>query len=193
MKIQLIKDKAFDQNSFLIINKNNECLIVDPGYQDEEIIAFIENNNLTPKGVLLTHYHFDHVKGVNAICPKYGVKAFLHKNDLEFLLKDTMATWAGFSPVVIDKEHILTFDNNFKIEQFDINILLAPGHSKGSTIFIFDNIAFTGDVIFDNSFGRVDLPGGNANEMNITLRELKNNLKHIDTLYTGHGPFIQNR
>lgn len=193
MKIELIKDHAFDQNSFLIINNNNECLIVDPGYQDEDIINYIDENKLAPLGVLLTHYHFDHVKGVNSICPKYGIKAHIHENDYPFLIKDTMATWAGFAPLVINKDVVGTFNSSFFIKDFDIQILLAPGHSKGSTVFVFGKAAFTGDVIFDNSFGRIDLPGGDANEMNNTLRTLKTNLSGVKTLYAGHGPNIKNK
>lgn len=192
MKIQLIKDKAFDQNSFLII-KNKSCLIVDPGYQEKDIDNFIQENSLEPKGILLTHYHFDHVNGVNSLSDKYGIESWINEKDYSYLIKDTMATWAGFAPVVIDKKFIKTFNSNFKLDEFDINILEAPGHSEGSTIFIFENIAFTGDVIFNNSFGRIDLPGGNANQMNVTLKCLKEKLSSVEILYPGHGPNIINK
>ena len=192
MKIQLIKDKAFDQNSFLII-KNNDCLIIDPGYQEKDIDKFIQENSLNPKGILLTHYHFDHVNGVNLLSEKYGIKSWINQKDYPYLIKDTMATWAGFAPVVINKEFIKTFTTDFTIENFDIKILEAPGHSEGSTIYIFDKSAFTGDVIFDNSFGRIDLPGGDANKMNNTLKNIKENLSEVEVLYPGHGPNIINK
>lgn len=192
MNTLLIKDQVFNQNAYLLV-KNGEAIIIDPGYGYKNIIETIEKENLKPIAILLTHYHFDHVAGVDPICEKFGIKAYINKRDHSHLIKDTGATLLRFAPITVKEENTTTFDEKIKIGDFEIKGYLAQGHSEGSTIFVWNNDVFTGDVIFYDGYGRTDLPGGNPQKMSQTLKDLKSVLTKYENIYPGHGPSFKNK
>lgn len=135
--------------TYLLIDElNKSCILVDPSWDLEVIFDYLKKNSLQIKFIINTHSHFDHTVGNEQVAKVTGAKIMQHKNSP--LYKDTELE---------DGDHI-SFDNS------NINIIHTPGHSKDSICLILDDrIILTGDTIFVGSCGRLDLPGGSANEM----------------------------
>jgi hydroxyacylglutathione hydrolase len=135
--------------TYLLIDElNRSCILVDPSWDLEVIFDYLKKNSLQVKFIINTHSHFDHTVGNEQVAKVTGAKIMQHKNSP--LYKDTELE---------DGDHI-SFGNS------KINIIHTPGHSKDSICLILDNrIILTGDTIFVGSCGRLDLPGGSANEM----------------------------
>ena len=140
---------------YLII-KDNNCLIVDPAYDFEIIKKEIGTLNLV--GILITHYHFDHIGALEQLKKHYNVPVY----DYNF--------------------------NNITVENFNFEIIHNPGHTSDSVTFYFkdDKIMFVGDFIFKESIGRTDLETGNMEEMLNSLKMIKKYDNDI-VLYPGHG------
>lgn len=157
MEIKKVVTGALDENCYILI-KNNECLIVDPGADFPKIKDAIGENKVL--GVLITHSHFDHIGALRNFLTKRSIKIFKRSN-LE--------------------------EKEYEIGDFKFKCIHTPGHSKDSVTFFFeeDNLMFIGDFIFKDSIGRVDLPGGDAKEMQNSIEKI---LKYDDSikLYPGH-------
>lgn len=159
MKINSIKVGYLECNCYLI-EKNKECLLIDPGEDLEKIENFIKGKNI--KGILITHSHFDHTASANDLKKKYSIPIY----DVNNL-----------------KEGI----NNIDI--FTFEVIKTFGHTMDSICFYFEKekIMFTGDFLFYHTIGRCDLPGSNYNEMIKSINKIKKYPKDI-IIYPGHGP-----
>lgn len=155
MKIECIKTGYLEENCY-VISKENDALIVDPGDDAPKIIKLVGNKNVL--AVLITHYHFDHIRALDEIVNHYNVEVIDYKNK---------------------KENIGTF--NFEI-------IDTKGHKEDSVSFYFkeEKIMFVGDFIFEGAIGRWDLPGGNLNQMLDSIKKIRKYDKAI-VLYPGHG------
>jgi hydroxyacylglutathione hydrolase len=196
----MITVKSFEfspiqENTYLLYNEFNECIILDPGcYFDaekEELVAFIEKKKLVPKKLINTHCHLDHVFGNKFIAEKYNLTLQMHENEKPVL---AFATTSGLM-------YNLPFDNYegafiylnegeiIKLGNDELKILLTPGHSPGSISFYNekDGFVISGDVLFRNSVGRSDLPGGNHEELIKSIKEKLMPLPDETTVYSGHG------
>jgi len=188
--IKQITTKIFQENIYFIINKeNNQTLIIDPGeIAFEELLKFFKNESLTPVGILNTHAHPDHISSVFLLQTHYDIPFFIHDME-EIYLKD-----------IIQLGHVLGFDNfkmpekityikegMFEYKSFKLQIIHTPGHTKGGICIKFDNSLISGDTLFENSVGRVDLPGGSMIEMKTSIEILKKLDKKL-VVYPGHGP-----
>lgn len=182
MDIKTIIDKAFNQNTY-ILTIDNKLVIIDPGYNFNQIVDELKDKK--PDLILLTHYHFDHVASVNKLCEKFNIKAYIEQNDYHNLIANNGATFFGFAPVDVSQTNVEIFYGEIDLLP-SLKIIHAPGHSEGSTIFQVENNLFTGDVIFANGHGRVDLIGGNEKDMKHTLKRL-NALSPELIIYPGHG------
>lgn len=157
MKIKKIITGSLEENCYILI-KNNDCIVIDPGDDFIKIKEKIKNLNLL--GILITHYHFDHVGALDELLEYKSVK--IYDNDLE--------------------------EKEYKINNFIFSIIKNPGHSSDSVSFYFkdDKIMFTGDFIFKGTIGRTDLPTGNMIDMKYSIKKIKKYDKNI-ILYPGHG------
>lgn len=184
------------ENTYLVYNDAGECIIIDPGcYFDEEkqmLSDFIETNNLKPVKLVNTHCHLDHVFGNKYVSEKYNLPLHLHKLE-ERMLNLAPASGLMYNLpfdnysgdfIFIDEGDTLTLGN----ESF--KIFHTPGHSEGSLTFYNEAGKFiiSGDVLFQNSIGRSDLPGGDSD---ILLKSIKDKLLTLPDetiVYSGHGP-----
>ena len=158
MEIKCVVTGYLDENCY-ILSKNGNCLIVDPGDEFLKIKEAIGDDKVL--GVLITHSHVDHIGALRNFLTKRSIKIFKRSN-LE--------------------------EKEYTIGDFKFSCIHTPGHSRDSVTFYFpeDEVMFVGDFIFKESIGRVDLPGGNNNEMNMSIAKI---LEYDDEiiLYPGHN------
>lgn len=196
IKIQSFVFGPFMENTYILSDETLECIIIDPGcYEKEEqevITNYISDNNLKVVKLLNTHCHIDHVLGNDFIKEKYKVTLATHKIE-EPLLKavKTYAPNYGFANYheadiddFIDEGDIVQFGNS------QLEILFVPGHSPGHIAFYHREQKFCigGDVLFQGSIGRTDLPGGDFNTLIQSIHQKIFPLGDGFTVYCGHGP-----
>jgi glyoxylase-like metal-dependent hydrolase (beta-lactamase superfamily II) len=185
----------FQENTYVIWDETNECVIIDAGcyYENErnDLKKFIEGKNLKPVLLLNTHCHLDHVFGNKWVKETFQIPYYAHTDDL-FLLHGMMTTARlyGFQiDLSPDPDHSLTEGEEVKFGNSSLKVLHTPGHSPGSVSLYSESNGFVigGDVLFNGSIGRVDLPGGNYETLmqNITTKLLT--LPEETKVYSGHG------
>jgi hydroxyacylglutathione hydrolase len=169
---------------------SDRALIVDPGDEAERILAPVEELGLTVEAILLTHTHFDHVGAVAPVAR--ATEAEVWVPDIEkFVLADINAfvPWPGFGPFEDwDAEHTLRGGEKLELAGMDIDVIFTPGHSPGHVTFSIpsEQVIFSGDVLFQGSVGRVDLPGGDWGTLLESIRTLVDTLPPETTVYPGH-------
>ena len=194
-QIKVFTFNPVQENTYILYNEQNECIIIDPGcYFDaekEELKSFISLHNLQPKILLNTHCHLDHVFGNKFIAEEYNLTLNTHLLEKEIL---QMAPASGLmfnlpfdnyqGEAIYLKEGDVVSLGNDKLE-----VIHAPGHSPGSICFYCEKQHFIigGDVLFQRSIGRTDLPYGDQEEL---LRNIKGKLFKLPAdvqVYPGHG------
>ena len=198
MNIKLFEFNPIAVNTYVLYDKTGECVIVDPAcfYPNEQraLLSFINDKKLVVKHVINTHLHFDHVFGVNFVEKEFGEKMKAHRAD-EFLLETMNEQLAmfGFTPngnyvptigSYIDENDTIEFGNQ------KLSIIHVPGHSPGSIVFYNKekNLAVSGDVLFNGSIGRTDLPQGNHQQLIDGIKAKLLILPEDTIIYPGHGP-----
>ncbi|MEO6453522.1 MAG: MBL fold metallo-hydrolase [Ginsengibacter sp.] len=183
------------ENTYVLFNEKKECIIIDPGcYFDEEreaLQAFIAGNNLTPKLLLNTHCHLDHVFGNKFIAETYGLILHLHKKE-EAMLQMAPASGLIFNLPFDNYQGELIFLNeneSVNLGEDKLEIIETPGHSPGSVSFYCRSQHFIidGDVLFENSIGRYDLPGGDYQTLINSIKQKLFLLPDDAIVYSGHG------
>ena len=185
----------FQENTYIVYDDTKECAIFDPGChnaaEQQELVQFIEQNNLKPVHLINTHCHVDHVFGNRFIADKYNLPLTSHKGEkvvLEFAVM--MAKAYGFdmqqSPdisIFLEEGDVLTFGET------RLEVLFTPGHSPASISFYCAEVPFliAGDVLFRESIGRTDLPGGNFDTLINSIKQKFYPLPDNTTVYSGHG------
>ncbi len=186
-KVKKIVTGVFQENTYLIYN-NKEVIIIDPGDDFKKIDQFIGNNNLTPKAILGTHGHIDHISSVYQLKEKYHIPFYLNSKEqinLDHLKKISdkyNIKYNGTPEIDIDLEG----KNKITISEFNFKIINSPGHTLGGILFKIDDIVFCGDTIFRNSIGRTDLPGGDIKILKDTILKNIYTLPEDTKLYPGH-------
>jgi len=184
-------------NTWLLYNDNGACAVFDPGCHDldeeNELEAFFEMQNLAPDLVLATHGHFDHVPGVGYLKKMYGTQFLGHELD-KILIKYAREQAQTFGFVMGDDS--LEFDKCVVDEEMidwigaPIKVLHVPGHSPGSVAYYFEesSLLVAGDVLFQGSIGRTDLPGGHYETLITSIKEKLLVLPDHTVVLPGHGP-----
>lgn len=184
------------ENTYVLYNEKGGCCIIDPGcYFPEErdgLKTFIEKTKLNPILLLNTHCHLDHVFGNKFIYDTWGLTLHIHEKEkelLEFAPESGKMWQLPFEnyqgPLVFLKE-----GENIRIGDDVLEILLAPGHSPGSICFYNEagNFVIGGDVLFNGSIGRTDLPGGDYDTLISSIQTQLFTLPDETKVYPGHGP-----
>lgn len=158
MKIEIMNVGYLKCNCYLL-DRNGSVLIIDPGDDYEEIVKKIGNRKVC--GIIITHYHFDHIGAMDKIVKEYKCKVY-------------------------DKFNLI--EGNNKIDNFIFEVIYTPGHKEDliSIYFREEKVIFCGDFIFKNSIGRCDLSGGDISSMLESINKIKNYDREI-IIYPGHG------
>lgn len=198
MKVSRFTFNMFGVNTYILWDDiSREALIVDPGMINEkeqkEIKAFLDANNLNLKHLINTHMHIDHAFGISYMKENYNLKLECNLED-QFLAKrlNEQANMFGLpipmSDLQIDKD--LKDGEKIQLGDEHISILHVPGHSPGSVVLYAPqfNIIISGDVLFNTSIGRTDLPGGNYAQLINAINNKLMTLPDDVIVYPGHGP-----
>lgn len=184
-------------NCYIVSNKKKDCLIFDPGEEGLRIVSELRKNGLNPLAILLTHTHFDHIGGIDAVREVYNIPLYVHEKEVEWLtdpMKNGSGKYAELPNYIVKKheeDHVIRKEGEMTIGEFTFTVAHTPGHSPGSVSFIFkeDAFAIVGDTLFEQSIGRTDLIGGS---MNVLLKSIHDKLLSLpeDTIiYPGHGEY----
>lgn len=185
----------FQENTYVVHN-GSEAIVIDPGCSDaseeRELEDFLSDNALTPVRLVLTHAHIDHILGNAWVHKRYGLLPELHAADLPLLKAGPrQASMYGvpMSPSP-DPEHFIAEGDTIKLGADALKVLFVPGHAPGH-IALFcaaQHFVIAGDVLFMNSIGRTDLPGGDTDTLLQSIREHLFPLGDDVKVYCGHGP-----
>jgi hydroxyacylglutathione hydrolase len=195
VQIQTFTFNPFTENTYVVFDETGEGVIIDPGcYERTErdaLTQFIESNKLTIKYLLNTHCHIDHVLGNFFVKEKYKVPFLIHSKD-EPVLKavKTYAPNYGFPAYTaalpdsyLEENDIVNFGNT------TLRVMFLPGHAPGHVGFYHEESQslISGDVLFEQSIGRTDLPGGNFDTLISSIQQKIFALPDEVTVYPGHG------
>ena len=186
---------AYQENTYVLFDETGECVIIDPGMYDgaeqNELVQFITAAELTPVALLNTHCHIDHVFGNKFVFDQWGLKPQFHQGELAVLqaipgYAPQMGMHYELSP---EPETYLPESGEIKFGNNRLTLILAPGHSPAHLCFYSeaDNFLIGGDVLFYQSIGRTDLPGGNHKQLLSSIRENLFILPAETKVFPGHG------
>ncbi|RZK82463.1 MAG: MBL fold metallo-hydrolase [Pedobacter sp.] len=184
------------ENTYILFDETKECVIIDPGMYDgaeqTELTNFIKEEDLKPVLLLNTHCHYDHVFGNKFVFDNWSLRPQFHKGELVVLhaipgYAPQMGLHYELSP---EPEVFLSETGKVRFGNSELELIFAPGHSPAHLCFYAkaENFLIGGDVLFYNSIGRTDLPGGNHGQL---ISNIKNNLFILPDdceVYPGHGP-----
>ena len=187
MKIDTLSLGDYQTNCYIVrADASETCVLIDPGYEPEKILAWLRKENLALDAILLTHGHFDHVGAVRALVDATGCALWIHPGDH---VKPQNPTNAFFYPLANGAFPRLCFSEDaVKIQAGGLcfTVRETPGHTDGSVCYFCEDAMFSGDTLFEGSCGRTDLPGGDPARLRRSLCEL-NALEEAYRVYPGHG------
>ncbi|HMU08885.1 MAG TPA: MBL fold metallo-hydrolase [Ferruginibacter sp.] len=196
LKIKSFIFSPIQENTYVLYNEHKDCIVIDPGCyfnaEKDELEAFITQSGLTPRMLLNTHCHLDHVFGNRFVAETYGLTLQLHPKEKALL------DYAPASGLMYE----MPFDNytgeyiylkegdTILLGEDELKVIEAPGHSPGHICFYnaAQHFIISGDVLFNRSIGRTDLPGGNHELLLNNIREKLFVLPGETVVYSGHGP-----
>jgi hydroxyacylglutathione hydrolase len=186
----------FAENTYILHDETGECIIVDPGCQrpaeQNELCSAIEKLQLKPVVLLNTHCHIDHIFGNAFLAARYKLPLHLHRDELQ-TMKET-GTWAKLFGLTVDEgpeeKVFINEGDSIRFGNSLLEIFFTPGHSRASLSFYSkpDKIVIAGDVLFRESIGRTDLPGGDYDTLIQSIRTRLFSLDDEYVVYPGHGP-----
>ena len=178
---------AYQTNTYIVRDREDSrlCVVIDPGYEANTILDYLDENQLTAKAILLTHGHFDHVGAVKELAAETGCDVYIHAAESQ--LPPMMTAGALYYTHTYGEG-----DKISPIEGMEIAVLHTPGHTPGSVCLLYGQHLFSGDTLFQGSCGRVDFPGGSPREMMESLNRLAS-LQLNYRVHPGHGDSTEKR
>jgi glyoxylase-like metal-dependent hydrolase (beta-lactamase superfamily II) len=193
LEIRTFVAPAFGQNAYLVWKRgDNWAIAIDPGGVADAMATLLAREGLFLEAILLTHAHIDHIEGVATLVGRTGASIHLHPEDRP--LSDRAADQGGMFGMRVDAQppidHDLVHGQTLTFGGTTFEVRHVPGHSPGHVILYVatEGVAFVGDVIFQSSIGRTDLPGGDFGQLIKGIREQVFTLPSDTKLFTGHGP-----
>jgi glyoxylase-like metal-dependent hydrolase (beta-lactamase superfamily II) len=196
IKVESITFNPFQENTYILSNASNECLIVDPGNsnpdENNQLVHYIEASGYKPKKIINTHCHIDHVLGAAFTRMHFNIEFCIPENEREvFEAVKSYAAPYGFPMYASSTiDALLHSDDIIRLGEDELKIIDVPGHSPGHVVFYHETqkILIGGDVLFRDSIGRTDLPGGDHNTLISNIRNRLFTLPDDVVVYPGHGP-----
>lgn len=190
MQVIKIINGAIGENTYVFFDeKKKEGVVIDPSFDYKKVIAVMEEEGISCAAILLTHGHFDHIAGVDAIRDRFDAPVYIGEKDADMLTDDVKNCGRGMGISLVCKkgpEHTIKDGDVLELGGMQIKVIGTPGHSPGSVCFAVEDVLFTGDTLFNLSIGRSDLPGGELMTLMGSLRKLKNLYKNEKIDYIVH-------
>jgi len=197
MKVKSFAFNPFQENTYVVYDDSKECIIIDPGCYSEkertELRIFITSEGLKPVKLINTHCHIDHVLGNKFVSELWDLELYMHKEDLP-LLENAGSISKMYGLVDYERspspKHFLEEGDILNFGDSSFNILFTPGHAPGHICLHSqkNNLVIAGDVLFQRSIGRTDLPGGDHNTLINSITNKLFNLDNETKVFCGHGP-----
>ncbi len=186
MTIQTLTLGSYQVGCYIVWEESQKnCVLIDPGYEPERILAEAARLGLTVQAILLTHGHFDHVGAVETIALETDCPVWMHRGD--HILNPMVRMLFPLSGAKNLDLRFCKEGDTLHLAGLDFQVLETPGHTQGSVCFLAGDALFSGDTLFAGSMGRTDLPGGSGRRMTESLARLAG-LAWNGTVYPGHGP-----
>jgi len=191
MDVRMFTVGMVQENCYLFRRDGSDrALLVDPGEEAPRLLAAIDELGVQLDAILLTHTHFDHVGAVAPVAKATGAEVWVPELEKPVLADiNAYVPWPGFGPFESwDAEHTVTGGERLSLAGFDIDVVFTPGHSPGHVTYSIagESAIFSGDVLFQGSVGRVDLPGGDWPTLLGSIRTLLDTLTPETIVYPGH-------
>jgi len=191
VKVVSIPNGRFVENCYLVIDEAGaECAIIDPGEEAGLIAHKVAAADVKPVAIWLTHAHIDHVLGVPRLKTDTGAPVYLHPADrmlYDHVAEQATAFGMRAGPLPAP-DRALAHGDVLRVGTLQFRVRHAPGHSPGSVVFEGQGVAFAGDVLFQGSIGRTDLPGGDFETLIRSIERELLTLPDSTIVYCGHGP-----
>lgn len=189
MKIRVIHLGLIKTNCYMLLS-DRAAIVIDPGFISDITRDFLLENNTRERMILLTHAHFDHIGGAEALRRETGVGIGIGSMDAPALADTGINLSDQFHAHIAPFEADRLFESNekFSIGDLDISVIFTPGHTVGGVSYLIGDCLFSGDTLFCGSVGRTDFPGGDIKALKKSVHRLAalgNDIK----VYPGHGDF----
>jgi hydroxyacylglutathione hydrolase len=191
LAVEMLTVGQIGENCFLFRRQGSDrLLVVDPGEEAERILAAVETTGATVEAILITHCHFDHVGAVAPVARATGAPVYCPEIEVP-VLADIMAfvPWAGFGPYEsYEADEIVRGGETLELAGMQIDVVFTPGHSPGHVTYAVrdEEAIFSGDVLFQGSVGRVDLPGGDGPTLLASIAKLLDAYPDETVVHPGH-------
>jgi hydroxyacylglutathione hydrolase len=191
MDVRMFTVGPVRENCFIARRDGSDrAIIVDPGDEAEKLLGAVEALGIELDAILLTHTHFDHVGAVAPVARATGAEVWVPEIEKGVLADiNSFVPWPDFGPFEdYEAEHTLTGGERLELAGFEIDVVFTPGHSPGHVTYSIpdEQVVFSGDVLFEGSVGRTDLPGGDWNTLLESIRTLVDTLPAETTVFPGH-------
>ena len=194
MRIDRLILGAFETNCYVVRKDESarECLIVDTGLDATDLVEFLDQHQLTPVAVVLTHGHADHIVGLAALRQRYPqIKVLIHQLDAQSLTNSdaNLSALAGMTFSTEPADVLLREGDMIEEAGIRLKVLHTPGHTLGGICLYAESeaIVFAGDTLFADSVGRADFPGGDMDQLIESIRDKLLTLPDKTAVYPGHG------
>ncbi len=190
MKINQLVVGMCQTNCYIVYHKDsNEAIIVDPGDRANDIIMRCRMLGISPKAILLTHGHFDHMMAADKVKEEFQIPIYASEKEISLLLDgraNLSAMWAR--PVCLNADVFVKEGDELEIAGFHIRVIETPGHTVGGVCYYIpeEEVLLSGDTLFCCSFGRTDFPTGSMSTLARSIREKLFTLPESTEVYPGH-------
>ena len=187
LQIKTLALGSYQTNCYIVFDSaQQECVLIDPGFEPQVILDRLEQLELEPAAILLTHGHFDHVGAVEELVQKTGCALWMHEGDYSQFKNPTTAFFYPLANCDFTEVQLCEEGEIIRAGGLTFTVMATPGHTWGSVCYLCEDALFCGDTLFAGSCGRIDLPGGDRAAMLLTLERLAE-LTTDYRIFPGHG------
>ena len=189
LDVRMFTVGVIQENAFLVRAQDaTSALMIDPGEEPDRLLHAVDELGVTLEAILLTHTHFDHIGAVAPVAKATGATVYCPKLEVG-VLADIMSyvPWPGFGPYEsYDADETVEGSEHLHIAGLEIDVAHTPGHSPGHVTYAIEDALFSGDVLFQGSVGRTDLPGGDWPTLARSIQQLLDAYPDDTRVHPGH-------
>jgi hydroxyacylglutathione hydrolase len=191
LEVTTFVNGRWHENCYVVANRDGDALIVDPGSHAKDVIAMVDDHRWHVHAIINSHAHYDHVGAVAELKDHYQAPFYLHGADEPLLKRANLYRMLFESRDAVRipgmTHDISRLPAKFEVGPFSVSWIATPGHTEGSVCLLVQNFLFSGDTLMHNAIGRTDLPGGNREQLLVSVRKLMA-LPGDLVVCGGHGP-----